>query len=415
MPEIISNEPFVFNAEAEELKPLDALTISSQPDIEEEIEKQNLEDEAIENEEEVAPIIEEAEFDIFGDREPVDQKEVQEEEEEQETEEGTEGIEEGEEESEDEEDIDLNIYEFMAKQLKVDGELPEDFEITDKTTPNEIYEAYVNSIKKDAEEEIRNNVFQELRENGINEGDLQYARLLRQGVDPIMLHEASRYEHLSNIDIEKADESEKKSIVEKMYKEKNLSDKAIKKLIDAAELDDDLDPMAEEAKVFFKSKRDIIVEQQEKSASIAKAQQEEIDNRNQQIISGVLKKSQVLGEDISDVKDFKRSLYDRDQSVEINGQQMVATEYQLFDLAYKNDPEVKLWAFKKWKYRDTDQQDTETKAQAKAEKELLKGYKTAVEMSKKKMNKAKLKKELSRKPLKDTKKSRFGGPKVFNS
>lgn len=408
MAESIDNDKFgggafVFNPSSEEMKPFEALTVNTEPKVEDQIKEQNKEPEVdveidMFAKEDNSPGLEiddpPAEFndvegiDIFG-KEDIEEEDIEEDIE------IDQGLDSEIPQEEVENDEEVNIYQFMANQLKSDNGLPEDFEVTEKTTSQDIYDAYYNSIKEDAEAEITQNVYSQLANNGVTQEDLEYAKLLRKGVNPQLLHSASRYEHFANMDVEKADDSDIKDLVKQMYLEKNVTENAIKKLIDASELDDDLNVLAEEAKQYFGEKRNAIIKDEMSRAEREDAQRAEIARRQNEILTGTLKAGAVLGEKIPDVKDFKRALYERDQSIDINGQQYVASEYQLFEMEMQNNPEAKLWAFKKWKYRGNEEDSLKAEAEAKAEAEFLDHYKTEVEKSKKALNNKKLRNKLS--------------------
>jgi len=317
-----------------------------------------------------------------------------------------------EQEAEKGDDDGLNAYFYLASQLKADGELPEEFEINESVSAADVYENYKKSLREDIETEVTQKVYSELAKQGINELDLKYAKLIRSGVDINSLSDASRYENFSSLDLEKASDQEKIEVIQQMFSEKKISKRAVEKLIETAELDDDLDSLAEEAKAFFGEKRDYIIDAQEKAAQQQEEQKRALEQRNIKIVEDSLKKGKLLGEDIPDVKEFKKGISERNQSVEIAGQTYPASELELFLLDFQNNPEVKLWAFKKYKYRKTEEEYVKRKAEAEAEKKLLDGYKVAREKSRTKNPTAnQVKKQLESNRIDKT--GRTSGPTYF--
>lgn len=301
--------------------------------------------------------------------------------------------EESEEEEEAEEEEDLNVYYYIAQQLAKDGELPEDFEVTEDIKGDTIYSKYKETIKEDATAEIQNEVLQALAAEGYNAGDLQYAKLLRSGVDPKTLQTAAQYENHAGINLEEATEDIKTSTIKAMYQDRGMGDEEILAIVEKAELDDKLDAFAKKAKDYFTDKHKGILETEQANAKAREEEQAKIQEARLSRIQNVLKEGKVLDEKIPDVKTFQRALYDKTETVEIGGQTYTASPFQLFQLQYDNNPEVQLWAFKQMMYRGENSSKLKKQVEAEVERDLFEAMKTDLAEKKKKTSKVKQKLE----------------------
>ena len=297
-----------------------------------------------------------------------------------------------------EDDSEVNLYYYMAQQLKKDGELPEDFEFDENIKPLDIYSTYLENIKQDAEVDIRKEVYNKLAQEGVNEADLQYAKLIRSGVDINSLSQASYYERNANVDIESADTSSKSNLIKNMYQDKGTDSEAIEIIVANAEIDDKLDHFAEKAKEYFGTKYNELVEREQNAAKLRDETNEQITKDRIKKVDSLLKSGKILDENIEDVKDFKKAMYERNVTQEVDGNMYALSELEKFIYDFDNDPEIKLWAFKKFKYRNTDSEKAKQEAKAEVEKEFFEGYKQAVEKpSRKSVSNQAIKKEAEKK------------------
>lgn len=295
------------------------------------------------------------------------------------------------------EEDEVNYYYYMAQQLAKDGELPEGFEVTEDISPEDIYSTYKETIREDATSEVQNEVLESLAAQGFNAGDLQYAKLLRSGVDPRTLQTAARYENLASIDLETADEDAQKKVITAMYEDRGMGDEEVSAIIEKAELDDNLTAFAEKSKIHFTKKHTEIVEKEQATAKQREAQQAQIQQAKLAKIQGVLKEGKVLEETIPDVKAFQRALYDKTETVDIGGQKYTASPFQLFQFQYENNPEIQLWAFKQMLYRGENQSKLKKEVTAEVEKEYFTALKE--DFKTKSSKNSKIKQKLEQTPM----------------
>lgn len=294
----------------------------------------------------------------------------------------------------DQEEDNVNLYYYMAEQLKKDGELPEDFELSQEVKPQDIYNTYKESLRGDVEADITNQVLLHLKNQGINDRDLQYAKLIRSGVDINTLNLSSKYEQLSSVEIEGADLTSKQKLIREMYSDKGMDEDAISMLVDSADIDDKTDEFAKRAKEYFKTKSEQILEQETLTAQQRQEAENKLREQRLKHINNIWDSGKLLDEDIPNVKDFKKSVYERTLTENINGQSYNLSEFEKFSHQLDVDPEVRLWAFKKFKYRGEDATKLKEEVKAEVEDNFFSGYKQEYEKRKTNPLKSTLKRKL---------------------
>ncbi len=313
---------------------------------------------------------------------------------EEETEESAEEVEQVEESKEVSEE---NIYKYFGKGLLEDGMLPEDYEIKDDVSGYELYETFKSKLKDEVEDEVKQEIYSDLESKGINETDIAYARLYRSGVDPKVLSEVGRYEQLSNVNISDAEDSTLKALSESMLKDQGLSDKRIKTLIDAQEVEEEgLSDLGKEAKAYYKKKYESALSNQLK---LAEKQEKLIEKQNKEATQKV--KQLLSTKEIGDHKltqreadELSKGLFKKDQILEVDGKKYKASEFQKFMQDFQSSVDTKLLMYKFWKYKGEKTTTTEDKVGEKVEREFLKKLNAKVVVDKTATKKKKVKNKL---------------------
>lgn len=78
--------------------------------------------------------------------------------------------------------IKTNVPKLLAERLKADGQLPEDFEVTDETTSSEVEAAYRRHMSNNVRDEVRNEELDKLKAEGYDEKVLKSAQKLHYGI-----------------------------------------------------------------------------------------------------------------------------------------------------------------------------------------------------------------------------------------
>ena len=283
--------------------------------------------------------------------------------------------EEGEEYEEGQEDDEVNLHYFIAEELKKDGFLSDDFELTDDVSLNDVYGNLKDNLQESVTAELQTQAYNQLIELGYNEQDLQFAKLIRSGADLSMLSDVNRYEKFSSVKVDEASDADLESLVKNYYKDRKWKDAEIEERIEDLKLDEKLASVADEAKNHFKSKYTRTLEDHEAQAETRRIEQEQLQRQRLQQVESLLSKGEILGDKLADKSAFRKSLYQQTHVAEIGGKEYPVSEYQLFALQFQNDPSVALWAFNQWKNKEENNIKTKTKAKAEAEEELFKGLK----------------------------------------
>lgn len=290
--------------------------------------------------------------------------------------EGDEGDESRREPTDDEDDEDsLNPYYYLGNQLKTDGLLSEEDEIGEDISGAELYNRFRESLKKEIEPQVVQEAMNKLAEQGVTDRDILFARAIRQGVDPALLSEASAYEKYASIP-EDADKESKIAVVRAMYQKRNFNENEISRMIETADAEDEIDDLFNQSKEFFGNKRDEFVQSEQQRAAEyqqrVQQQEQEVNKR----VKSILSSKKLMGEEISEneANEIYNSIYNPTDVVEVQGQKYRATELQKFLLEFNNNPELKLYLFKKWKYKDMDRDKMKKKVKDEMEKDFLNAY-----------------------------------------
>lgn len=290
----------------------------------------------------------------------------------------------------------LNLGHYIADQFKKDEWLPEDFEVTEETTMEDVYGALVDNMRGEAEEAIKAQVFNELSQEGYDQQTLQYAKLIASGVDINNLSQAHQYQRFSQIDLEEASTDELKKLNTQYYKDRNWTDDEIAEKLEDLEVDDKLADAAVKAKKHFETKHKEFVENQSQQAELQKAANKKAQEERLKTVNSLIDSGEVNGSKILNKKGFKKALFEKTHLVEVRGQEYPVSEFELFNLEMQNDPAASLWAFNQWLNKDSDGEELKKEVKAEAEKELFSGLKQQYEKSKGKTVTRKAKDQLDR-------------------
>lgn len=280
-----------------------------------------------------------------------------------------------------EEDDDLNPYFYLASQLKSDGHLAEDFTPDKKISGRTLYDTFAETLKKKIEPKIKETVYAELEEQGVTQEDLQMARMIRSGVPvDVLQNKVAVYERLSVYNKE-AEDAHKEAAVRWMYNEQGYGEKEINRLVTAAKAEEgELDDLYKTSTQFAGQGYQHFVQQDAAQKEAQRKQYKEQIDRNNNLIRGKLAAQEIYGDKIDkqQAKEIDEAIYENTEVVEIQGQKYNVSQFRKFLMDFENDPELRVWAFKKHKYRDGDLQEVKKEAKKDAENDFLKQWKTNV-------------------------------------
>ena len=139
--------------------------------------------------------------------------------------------------------------------------------------------------------------------------------------------------------------------------------------------------------------------QQEKLLHEQRLQEQQSKEReSQQKIKSILSSGEILGEKISPIQstEIEHALNVPDRTVDVQGNRYRATEMMQFLLEFQQSEELKLYAFKKWKYRGQELESIKKKVKEEIDNELASAMKSKVIKNRKAIKKRKIKEQLDK-------------------
>ena len=284
----------------------------------------------------------------------------------------------------DEDTTDNPIF-FMAKQAVADGlivlndgeDIPKDVDL------GFVYNKYVEAVKPKAEQAILQEVNQRLQSAGIRDEHLPLLQAIENGVPIDELYLINKYQKYATIDAESIENDRKIDIIKEWYTERGLSEKEIKRQLEAIDINDEVDSELSEAKQFFNKTVQNFEQQQRQIAIEEQRAAEELQNKNLQILNRVLDTKEVLGDKFTDtqVKELKNFIYQRDRVISVGDQQFPASAYEEFIYRINNDLEYAIRAFKRDTFREKDLAVMKEAAAEAANADFISAYKKVQDKS----------------------------------
>jgi hypothetical protein len=266
-----------------------------------------------------------------------------------------------------------DFFVAAATRLKTSGYLPEDFELDENLSEDEadlkIYEAYVEKLKPEANKELLSEFQKEMQKKGWTEQTLEYASMLQNGVRPEDVAVIQDYRTLSSVDKSKMSDEDKEAYIRQMYKDRGWKDKEIKRSLDALVSDEDINSEVEEASSYFAERDKEHTARQKQIAEQNALQQQKVQQYQQAVISHVFNNKEIGGERLTEdqLDVLEEALYTRNIPVQHDGQVYQVSPYEQFQAALNNDFGLKMWAFKKWLFREQEAEQYMQQAQRAAE------------------------------------------------
>lgn len=268
---------------------------------------------------------------------------------------------------------------FLTKQAIADGliELGDGEEIPEDVDLGFVYNKYVESIRPKAEQAILQEVNQRLQSAGIKDEHLPLLQAIENGVPVDDLYIVSRYQKYANVSPDDLENDKKIDIIKEWYEGRGLTEKEIKRQLEAIDINDEVDSELQEAKQFFAQTVQGFADQQRQIAIQEQRAAEELQKRNAQIVNQVIETKEVLGDKFTDVqvKELKNYIFQRDRHINVGDQQVPASAYEEFIYRINNDLEYALRAFKRDTFREKDLAVMKEVAAEEANKDFISAYK----------------------------------------
>ena len=273
------------------------------------------------------------------------------------------------------EEIDNPAY-FIAKQLASEGVVALE-DIGADISFGDIYENYKTSLEPRVKEQVLADVQNHLTQAGITDDNIIMLQAIQNGVPLDELYVVNRYKKYSTVDPDEVDSSKKTEVIKEWYVSRNLSEKEIKRNLEAIEVNDEVDTEFEEARAFFgETVKNYEAQQREISLENLR-QNQAIQQRNQQILDKAIKMGDIYGEKITSIqsKEIEADIFQK--SIAIQGPEgpIPVSPFEEFMYKLNNDLEFQLLQYKIHKYRGKEEQIIKEKVAEETEKDFLNAWK----------------------------------------
>lgn len=239
-----------------------------------------------------------------------------------------------------------NPIKVIAKDWKSKGYLPEEYEVPDDISEEQLEEVYRVHKEKLIESEVRTRILDELRAEGVDDDVLETAKLLRHGVPQEQISQADAFHVLGSVQLNPEDENYEgyaSQVLTQYYADKGFSSDKITRYVERDMEDDDVVALVEEAQSHFKQ-RAVQMRQyfaQVEAHKVAEEQQrvqQTVASMNQYIERGEIAGRKYTKEQMGQVK---RALFDKTEVVvDAQGNRRRVTAYEKKRLEYQNDFEL---------------------------------------------------------------------------
>lgn len=205
------------------------------------------------------------------------------------------------------------VTSLLAEVYKQKGTLPDDFEIGDDMTADQLVEALEEAVTGRKSQEIEDNY----RERGYDENLLEYSKFIAQGGNPQALQAHVAYEQLSNIPLD--DEDNQSYVVRAMMQDQGVDSDSIDELIESLSLSGKLEDKSEKAKAYFGKRKDAYFKQlQDTQAAEIEQQRQYVEQQTEQY-RGLIRKGEIAGTKLApqEIKKLERDFLEATEVVTI--------------------------------------------------------------------------------------------------
>lgn len=241
-----------------------------------------------------------------------------------------------------------NPIHIIAKEWKSRGYLPDELEIPEDITEEELEETYRKHKEQLIEAEVRAKVLQELRENGVDDDILETAKLLKYGVPQEEISRADAYQVFGMYELDPNDdnyEQNARQILTQFYADKGFSVDKIRRYVDRDLEDTDVEEIVADAQAFFREKS--IQMKEEFKMLEARKKQEERQQAEQTVrtMQQYLDRGEIAGRRYTkeQMEQVRRALFDKTEVVvDAQGNRYRVSAYEKKRLEYQNNFELNL-------------------------------------------------------------------------
>jgi hypothetical protein len=277
--------------------------------------------------------------------------------------------------SESEDTVDNFAY-YVAKQMIEEGALPNFDDVDKDITFEDIYETYKESASEIVMSEVMSKVDSSLKSAGVTEENIVLLQAIQNGVPLDELYEVNKYQKYSSLD-EDTDDDKKLEVIKEWYKSRNLSEKEIKRNLEAIELSDEIGSEFNDAKNFFSDTIQRYAEAQKQIAIQEMQQRMAIQQMNEQILYNAVNQGILSGEKLTkeQSRQIYNDIYEKSRVYDVNGGKVYLSPFEEYLYKLNNDFEFQLLNYKNFRWRNNEIDILKAKAEEETEKDYLEAFK----------------------------------------
>lgn len=272
---------------------------------------------------------------------------------------------------------------FASDIFKEDGyELFSEEELEGDITILDVGSKYKERLREDLTPIVQQEILEDFERKGYNEETLQYAKLIQSGVDVNLVSDINRYDVLSKLKDDIAEDTKLKVIKEDLI-EKGTSERNIARIMEGIEVNETLDEDFKDARQSFKKRRDELFETKTREAQEAEQHQEKLRQDNLKRVEKILTSGEVKSTklDKSQVGTLRKSLFEKTVDFKHENKVHKITPFQEFLYNLNNDVEFQLEVFSRVIFKDGIEKKIVNKGLQEHEKKLMKFLDKTAEQS----------------------------------
>lgn len=241
-----------------------------------------------------------------------------------------------------------NPIKIIAQDWKAKGHLPEDLEVADNITAEELEDLFRNHKEKLIKEEIRTSVLDELRDQGVDSEIIETARLIKYGVPKEQISQAEAYNVLGSVQLDPNDDSYEgyaRQVLFQFYADKGFAADKIDRYVERDIEAEDVESLVSDAQQYFLQKA---IEYKQYFKQVESQQIQQQRQQAEQTVSTMnqfLDKGEIAGRKYSkeQMAQVKKALFDKTEVItDAQGNRRRVTPYEKKRMEYQSNFELNL-------------------------------------------------------------------------
>ncbi len=241
-----------------------------------------------------------------------------------------------------------NPIAIIAKDWKSKGYLPDEYEVPEDLSEEDLEEVYRTHKESLIEQEVRTRLLQEMQEKGYDPEILETAKLIKSGVPKEAITQADAYRIMGEVQLDPEDDNYEeyaRQILTQFYADKGFAQDKIDRYVYRDLEDPEVESVVEDAQNYFRDRAGLMYQQfkqAEKQAEQQKKAQAEaqVKRMNDYLTRGEIAGTKYSQEQIAQVK---KALFEKSEViVDAEGNRYRVTPYEKKRWEYQNDFEKNL-------------------------------------------------------------------------